>query len=347
MKLLRELKKALFEQSQFANFLLSIKCLDKKRSYEELKKEIPIFPYRSNSPYNKVYNSFMKRPLILQEFYKKIQKDTTSNIDLAMDWLSMITAFYYTGQKIIKVKNESLIFQLENTDITKLRYEDIKIPFDFFYVDITRNIENIITIDGAFVNKEDGYLSLEVLFESKIYNRMVMTIILDNEKDIESSIKDSIKHYLEEVKLQEKDENATFDYYENIITILFNYTTKIVLNLIVFYNMIVNNKGNKSYFLEEKNTTIKNNITVNKKNISYIADANYYYILSNNSYNNQKIEEELKAKKKIEKQFLVSGHMRKQPYGKKGEIYYKNIWIEPYLKGLDYNIDNKMKINVL
>lgn len=77
------------------------------------------------------------------------------------------------------------------------------------------------------------------------------------------------------------------------------------------------------------------------------GDCNYTYSLSNKSKNSKEITEQIIKIEKIEKKFMVTGHYRNQPYGSGENIHTELIWIEPYLKGIEYNKDDRLNVTII
>lgn len=277
-------------------------------------------------------------------------------------------AFYKYGQKIISFKNEAIKQQMENTRVDKLCFKDFKVPLELSYLSIESKIKtdfipheqdirnmdiNIsdIYIDGCFIVEYKNSIEFTVLFNRFGMEMDFLRVLLSKEDNVETAIQkalDSFDKFDKQQADKMKSNNLFKDEKRSEASQILNYSLRIAVNTILFFNAVDESDTTIMSIEKIDNTIAKDKNS--KKNTKYskkASFANYNYILSNKSDKNQKLNNEINSKRKIDKQFYVSGHYRKQPIGDKNNPEYKIIWIEPYIKGLDYKIEDKAKITII
>lgn len=287
----------------------------------------------------KVLTDYKLKESFFMDFFKK-----TSEIFLCLFY------FYKESQKIIAYKNEAIKYQIQNTDVSKIEFKNFNIPLDFFYLSIEDNIGKYY-IDGVFVENLVDALELTILFMGEDSLCKYIKVDLFKKGFVTDSIEKSLKilnsqneTIFDNGDLEKKLEE---EYKDKIIV---NHVVKIVVNTMIFFDTF-HRTNNLLYFVEEKDETIsiknlKTEKGIKKKSKKY-SESNYYFYLGSNSNKNKDINDSIKKGKKIEKQFLVTGHYRKQPVGERDSSKFKVIWIEPYLKGRNYKMDNKIHTTVI
>jgi hypothetical protein len=349
MKYLKKIKKSIFENELTRDLLMNGETI----SYDN-GKAIVTFPKSSKRRAINIEEldfstlfEFAKKSLFGLNYIKFIsnlsKEDAKKEIKGIDRILSLSFNFIIGGQKVIKVGSHSLLNQLENTKIQEsINASDVTIPHDVFYVSLEQSFnKDTLYIDGAFIEKfEDGGFMINPLFRFKDRFDYV-PFIFNEDESIYAVIKKTCSDFCKSL-IDADIENIFKQAISNILRIIIYHN--IVSNKDnILYEMEIINKENYQIMEDVKHLT-KNKI---KKHLKQIADSNYYYVLKNNSTKCLNIEKELNSGKKIEKQFMVSGHYRKQPFGIRENIKYKIIWIEPYIKGIYFEKENKMKIIVI
>lgn len=346
------------------------------KTWKKLKKEVFDHPYTRDLILNSVLNyeeTFYIRP-------KKESEDYTDNPEYKIDRISVFKAlkrvfyppeflnradlydengvpkiaihlmgvfyriigFVQEGCMIIKLKSDDLIFALENTSIGNICPSEITVPSNFFYVSTQKKYafeEGEIYFDGACVHKTSTGINVMLLYSiNDIFLQKAVTFKYD----------ENLEDAADSLSLISPDK-----YQEKMKSIFLNMF-RLVFKIIILYNVAIS-KNSKTVTMRESNNLIKN-ISINsmftstkkaKESSKILSDANYYYLLDNNSEQSRTYVNNKGYT--IDKKFIVSGHYRKQPYGSKSDIEYKIIWIEPYIKGINSSIidDPKIKINVI
>lgn len=375
MKILKELKNLIFNDDALRKIILHKKMTIDGREFapEIFMEKFPSFDtlmieddLKDDSIYSKIIRSYLEKEKIAA--VGKVERDIRETSNKVFLYMYL---FYRQNQRILKLKNSAIELQLEHTELKDICFSDVKIPFPIFYVSLEKIYEKFISfgykkevyIDGVFVLNTEDYLHLDILFKVKT--------ISDDEKfsgrgfvhNLHFRIKknESISNSVNSVKndsINEIIKKALFNEFigaglesrvtaaDNFLEELSEYALFQTLKIIMFYNIAINNK--KDIKVESENRVISlNSKNCNKSTLKRYGDCNYTYILSNKSKSSKEITEQITQRGKIEKKFMVTGHYRNQPYGSGENIHIELIWIEPYLKGLDYNKDDKLNVVVI
>lgn len=371
MKLLKHLKQTIIENNQIFNVIQNCKIVDKDGNESDFRhlnnaeknlflthedKDMNLVNrIHQNSFYASLYNntaaiSYFKKLNYEERLAKIHERITQSNY-----YLSSFYFFIKEGQKVISLEKSTILEQFSNTKIDNINFQDIKFFLDFFYISIEKTINNIY-VDGIFVENQKDSLELNVLYLKKIdavsINATIETLqcIIKKEGSVESSLNDTIKDILElNVIFAQSNPNYNIDLEKenNNDKAIIEFAFKICINTILFFNQVRDN-SNSNYEISVVDGTLnQNKIKNNKDYPKYISNTNYNYYLKNNSKQNKDMSLNGNSRK-ITQQFIVSGHYRKQPYGTKAEEQkYRIIWIEPYLKGIEYESANTIKNTIL
>lgn len=375
MKILKELKNIIFNDNTLRKIILHKKMTmdGKEFSPEPFIEKFPSFnsltiedDLKDDKVYTKIIRSYLdKEKIIAVGNVDRDIKETSNQIFLYM------YLFYRQNQRILKLKNSAIELQLEYTDLKDICFSDINIPFSIFYVSLEKKFEKFISlgygkevyIDGVFVLNTEDYLHLDILFKVKTISdneefsgrgfvHNLFFRIKKNEK-INSSIKstrdDSIDEIIKKALFEEfvgSGLDSRMPAADNFIDELSEYALFQTLKIIMFYNIAIKNKNDIK--IETENKIIQlNTKNSNKTTLKKYGDCNYTYILSNKSKSSKELTEQIAKRGKIEKKFMVTGHYRNQPYGSGENIYTELIWIEPYLKGIDYNKDDRLNVTII
>lgn len=363
MKILKNLKKTIFEDETIRKSIMhDAMYIDEVLFNEDnYLKSLPSFKSLTiHNNFNeahllKIVTSYLNKYSITQNHEEFIQH----NMERCNAIFTSMFMFYRYNQKILKLNNKALQLQLENTVINDIDFKDINVPFPSFYVSIQKNMNFVVTlgkesevyIDGAFILNTKDLLIIDVIYENKIKHNGSYVGHLDNlhfELKNGGSINESIEKFVNGEKAAVNIQGSTFA--DNLISSISKYSLSQTLKTIIFFNIARNNR--EDLLIEEENKSIKlNKKNSNKAMLKKYPECNYTYILKNKSNKNEDINNNIKntsgESKKNKVKIFVKGHYRKQPYGSKDNTLYKIIWIEPFLKGMQYEPSNKLNINVL
>lgn len=375
MKILKELKNIIFNDDALRKIILHKKMTmdGKEFSPEPFIEKFPSFnsftiedDLKDDKVYSKIIRSYLdKEKIIAVGNVDRDIKETSNQIFLYM------YLFYRQNQRILKLKNSAIELQLEHTDLKDICFSDINIPFSIFYVSLEKKFEKFISlgyrkevyIDGVFVLNTEDYLHLDILFKVKTISdneefsgrgfvHNLFFRIKKNEKinnSIKSTRDDSINEIIKKALFEEfigSGLDSRMPAADNFIDELSEYALFQTLKIIMFYNIAIKNKNDIK--IETENKVIRlNTKNSNKSTLKKYGDCNYTYILSNKSKSSKEITEQIAIRGKIEKKFMVTGHYRNQPYGSGENIYTELIWIEPYLKGIEYNKDDRLNVTII
>ncbi|KAB7891441.1 hypothetical protein [Poseidonibacter ostreae] len=361
----------------FSRFYIS---LENSNSFKKISKQVQNFYFCNDKNTNKFFDENFDKAKAseITVFQRKI-KDTFSNV------LGKYILFHNNGQRVIKFQNEALIEQLGQTDITKISFRDLS-GFDLksFYISIEKKVklfgnENDLFIDGVFVTIFKDTISFNTVMKSKIVFNSVTSknslyafdndeFILQKDEDFKMAIDEKMNSITKAFN-EEKQKGVSASISVNNAkktTASIKYGVEFAINTMMFYSIAKRSKEEGQETLmtfEAEDSRVKNLDKFIKgvpkksqlKRAKTVADANYYYILKNNTESNKTIQDDINNNKEdsrvINKAFWVRGHYRNQPIGKRDSKTKetKKILIEAYLKGKDFAIqdDNKMKIEVL
>ena len=375
MKILKELKNIIFNDDALRKIIIHKKMtidgsefapeifMEKFPSFNNLTIEDDL---KDDKVYSKIIRSYLEKEKIAA--IGKVERDIRETSNKVFLYMYL---FYRQNQRILKLKNSAIELQLEHTELKDICFSDVKIPFPIFYVSLEKKFEKFISfgykkevyIDGVFVLNTEDYLHLDILFKVKTISddeefsgrgfvHNLFFRIKKNEK-INSSIKstrdDSINEIIKKALFEEfvgSGLDSRMPAADNFLDELSEYALFQTLKIIMFYNIAINNKNDIE--IETENKVIQlNTKNSNKSTLKKYGDCNYTYILSNKSKSSKEITEQIIKRGKIEKKFMVTGHYRNQPYGSGENIHTELIWIEPYLKGIEYNNDDKLNITII
>lgn len=371
MKLLKFLKEKVIENQEIFKVIKELMICDSNgnevdfRKVNNSEKNFTIV-YNGEKPnlINRIYQNFSysilyKNTNLISTLNKLSYEERKANMFETLkgnaQTLQALVFFIKEGQKIISLNNSSLIEQFRNTKIDNINFQDINFFLDFFYISVETTIDDVY-IDGIFIENQKDSLELKIIYLKKEYsgNKVFETIgSLQCVIKKEGKVEDSFKNTMEEFK-KINEAQASLNYISTDIEkenmkdkAIIEFSFKICINTILFFNQI-KDKSNSNYEVSEIDGTLSQDKIKDDKNYSkYISNTNYNYYLKNNSKQSKDLTNYEKSRK-ITQQFIVSGHYRKQPYGNKAEEQkYKIIWIEPYLKGLEFESPNTLKNTIL
>lgn len=365
MSLLRKIRKYIHSNSLLNDIIQNTTRINEtdRKPIESLR-EISLNGYRTALTYGEakkddlLRNSLEKELKllyveVLTDFNKRIldMEDTKLNVKLPNSICINYHSFYNRGQNVIKFKNQAMLQQLENTEINNLSFGDFKAEAECMYLELEKKIHDSV-IYGVFITQYKEGIELTAIYQPDTFQEC-RTYTLPLRENVK--IEDELTGLLEQFE-RETLQNGLGAFAEEENTrdkILLDYIIKISVNALFFLDFAKNSDRNDLLKKEDfrMKNPLENNSNANdkylKKYSKKYADANYYYILGNESQANKDIQERIK-RGKIDKSFFVKGHTRKQPIGKKGENKFKYIWIEPFLKGIGKKeAPEKMKITVV
>ena len=226
-----------------------------------------------------------------------------------------------TGKITIDIK-ENLLNNLKNTDTSNIQLSDIKnLPFESFKID-AKFFENISDI---FVVYKDNklYVDFSNIGKEKVSIQMVWDKDKDNNKIIIPQYTMSSLFYHKEIShISNETQLVAENAFENIVSILLY-----LINSNKDKDTIIKTMNYDDYKLKQSDKLSKHKVKnkLNKKNnvitLQYGKSVKYINSVSNS------------IKWKNNKRFLVRGHFRKQPIGKRDGGEYRIIWIQPFFKG--------------
>lgn len=362
MKLLKEICEKAISSKEIFKMIDRINIVDKNENVSNFKeiinsemcetfgfddyKDLPLFNKFKQNVFldsflgNKKYEMFFKK---LPYEAKKEKIDEYFNHSSFL--LFSLVYFYKEGQKIVAFKDKSLLEQFENTKIDTLKFQDLNIFLDYFYLSVEKSI-NKVYVDGIFIQNQKDVIELVILIKRNGFLNQIQCVIKKN-----GNIEDSLKSTIEEFQavVSEMKEGEIKNSYEKEIPDdmeIISYSFKMVINSIMFFNL-VKVKNNKNYTIIDEDKTsnialLKNDKTYSKRN----ANSNYTYYFKNNSEENNEFLKSNKERK-ITHRFVVSGHYRKQSCGERNNPKHKIIWIEPFIKGSKNAIINKNKAIII
>ncbi|MEA2019655.1 MAG: hypothetical protein U9N59_14535 [Campylobacterota bacterium] len=257
-------------------------------------------------------------------------------------------ASHYTKNGKIKIEIDSfLIEQLNNTKLDNIYINDLLFPFNSFYLNLNNfnyvfsnenlNIDINIKIEGVYVIKNDDDLEFTFLTNHKSLNFIRLNFPCDLSKlndliSLYSVVKCNSNEELEryrghpdEDEMLAKCASISYDLSE---------LSHLVFSIILYLSSYWNHKKDRiiekfEYSKLKKEHNKKNNAKklaiklANSENIIYLKMTDQETIESKQS----------KEYFTLKNLFLVRGHWRKQPIGKKENNLYKTIWIKPFWKG--------------
>lgn len=257
-------------------------------------------------------------------------------------------ASHYTNSGKIKIEIDNfLVEQLGNTKLDNLYINDLIFPFNSFYLnlyDFSYNFSNKdfdiglnIKIHGVYVVKTEKNLEFTFLTDNKRMNFLKVDFPciegeLNSLISTYSVIKCNTQEELEKYR-GHPDEDEMLDKYASI-----NYNLSELSHLVFSIILYLG-----SYWDYKKDRIIENfDYDKLKKDRNKKHNANKFAIKLSNAENiiYLKMTDQETAENRLYKEcyklkilFLVRGHWRKQPIGKKEDNKNKTIWIKPFWKG--------------
>lgn len=384
MRILKQIKRRIYESDELSYASENGEVLDKNEN-PAVNTEINQLDKKIYFPYKKSKRDYMES-LFSVAFKMVFNKDhndfddlrkmniAESIIETGSQMMQFFHDFIQNDQRVVRFSNDALREQLENTELKDLKFTDLPMFFNVFYISVEKTVEGPedgYYIDGIMVtNFKDSIKVCAPIIESNkeygISSLNFYTVSITKGDKIETSIKEAISKCInlneegfekfpemrnDESMMNKKESNDTMD------KIIMNYISKMAINTIFFYNAAKTNKDSL-FEISANDERFKETFPVHKTNKAAkkfskkVSDANFYYILKNNSEKNRNIEG-MSKRGPIGKQFYVTGHYRHQPFGPKNtegdeERKTRLVWIETYLKGTGLKeSDKKMKVDVL
>lgn len=235
-----------------------------------------------------------------------------------------------------------LLNALQNTKLDNIKINDILFPFNSFFL----KLDNVL-LSG------DG-ITLKVLgaYIVNANNKLEITVITDNIKlgflrlqypiSMNVLINDLVNEY-SNFKLYDFDEfeNLNINSLDlkqmqnsNSNSIDLKNIAHLLFSSLLYLNSYWEKKDDRIITKYDYDNVLQNsNKGSNKKKLAIkLANAeNIIYLKMTDAENKQTKYHQEHCK--IKNLFLVRGHWRKQPVGKKEENKYKTIWIKPFWKG--------------
>lgn len=260
---------------------------------------------------------------------------------------SYLYASHYTNSGKIKIEiEEDLSKKLLQTKLEGVYFSDIIFPFNSFYLSVdfmSVLCDDMIDksqakIDGVYIIKSEDKLEITIITSDK-YSRFIclnypisQDQTIDNLISTHSTIKTYSYEEMEKVvgHINEDDEIKKIDGVDCDCSAVTHLVFSILLYLTSFWND-ENKRIVQTY--DYDNLLKRKNKKINSKKFA-IKKANAENIIYlNHKKSNQKKSLYQNKINNSNKFFIVRGHWRKQPIGKKNRPETKIIWIEPYWKG--------------
>jgi len=253
------------------------------------------------------------------------------------------------GKKFIKIADERLKEDIFNTDIGNMLLNDLNLPFDTFYIEL--NLEYHFStgqkhiIEGALIQNFHDWIMIDAMEIDKS-NDMPSLIYFEIFKN--TPIKDQIERIAKgffdssyskflnneaRVALEEKDKE------------LVSQIVKLFSALFYLDHAQRELKSSISEINEWKPYSFK---TAKSSTTEFNAKRlkAYHYIFLNNQDSKAKmISASSPSHSKQNKMTLVRGHWRRQQIGQRNvEKQFKTIWIKPFWKNIDYDLDSNTHV---
>jgi len=270
-----------------------------------------------------------------------------------LQYFSDYAIFKNAGKKIIKVSDPILKEELFNTDIDKMTINDLHLPFNFFFVELGLEYQdliregNIITIEGAYIHSLENDILHIVTLEKHSFDGLPSCTYFDIYKDIPIHEQitriatDIYQFYQRSTNLNGRHRNSLVENDKDLIQQIVK-----LFSILFFLDFA---QQDKKYMVDDNKYKAyeKNNKQESKKKINIKKIKAYHYINLINPTSSHLKESDTNVDQHSYKQTklaFVRGHWRKQGYGPRNLTQYKNIWIKPFWRNLDAEKDDKLHI---
>ena len=273
--------------------------------------------------------SFQEREYFVQE-YSQFQ-GFTGHMIAGMNWLESNKPYYRISK--------NLSINLLNTELRGYPSDQLKLPHDFFYLDLS-NVDFMIgdlIIDGAYCSTVNESFMIELVSSS--YGDQDVEIAMITLKffvDLQEGL--SLDESLARVNFPEKLPEGS----DKVVQKLFSY----IINVVLYATMTDADKVYQHFDPNYQKTLEKlrkhpkgsRKHTKAREALRGCNKERYY-----NLGGSIKVDRNLEALNKsgaesgrsVGVRFIVSGHWRNQPCGpSRSQI--KRIWVKPYWKGPEY-----------
>lgn len=277
---------------------------------------------------------------------ERVKKDYDADflINDFMRFFSNYAILCNGGKKFIKIADERLKEDIFHTDIGNMLLNDLNLPFDTFYIELDLEYhfgtERKHTIEGALIQNFSDWVLIDAMeidksndMPSLIYftifkNTPIKDQIERIAKDFFDSTYSKFFHNKARSSLEEKDRG------------LVSQIVKLFSALFYLDHAQRELKSSISEINEWKPYSFK---TVKSSTTEFNAKrlkAYHYILLHNPDAKAKTISTHSISHSKQNKMTLVRGHWRRQQIGQRNvEKQFKTIWIKPFWKNIDYDLD--------